>query len=184
MGAKGLGQTGETYCMELAIDIVEGKDWSDEFTSFDMQRGIELEPIAFEKFSEIMSMDFIDVQKCGFIKLNKDTGSSPDGLVGDFGTLEIKCPKRDKFFNLVAFGSSEIDKAYLWQMQHQMMVTDRRLAYFFNYYIHNGKPLWHLLEVQRDDQSIDLMAKRIKEATNKRDEYVELISSNIQYKEV
>lgn len=184
MGKKGLGETGKTYCLQLAIDLVEGKDWNDEFVSFDMQRGIDLEPFAFKKFSEIMGEQFLEVSTSEFIALNDYTGSSPDGLVGDFGILEMKCPKRDKFFKIIALGASEIDPEYFLQMQHQMFVTGRRIAYFFNYYIHNGNPLWHLLEIPRNEESISLMKERIEEAKEIRDEYVEMIISNIQYREL
>lgn len=184
MGKKGLGDTGRSYCLQLAIDLVEGKDWNEDFISFDMQRGIELEPLAFAKFSEIMSEDFIQVTTSEFITSNGYTGSSPDGLVGDFGTLEIKCPKRDKFFKLIALGASEIDPEYFYQMQHQMLETGRRIAYFFNYYIHNGKPLWHLMSIDRHEETISLMRSRIEEAKEIRDELVEMIKTNIQYREV
>ena len=49
MGIKGLGKTGETYCFEKACEVVFGIDEDANFESFDMQRGTELEPYAFEK---------------------------------------------------------------------------------------------------------------------------------------
>ncbi len=184
MGKKGLGETGKTYCFELATDIVSGKDWNENYVSFDMQRGIDLEPLAFEKFSEIMSEQFVNVEKSEFIILNDYTGSSPDGLVGDFGVLEMKCPKRNKFFKIVAFGESEIDSEYLWQMQHQMFVTGRSQAYFFNYYIFNGDPFWHLIEIEKDDLMQEQLEGRIEQAKEIRDEYIDQILSNIQYKDL
>lgn len=162
MGIKGIGKTGETYCFSLAIDIVEGKNWSDDYVSYDMQRGIELEPFAFDLFNKKMQMEFIPVHKTNFIRLNENEGSSPDGLVGDYAVLEIKCPQREKFFNLVAFGKDVIDSNYLYQMQHQMYVTGREKAYFLNYYIHNGKELHHIIEVDRDDKIINLIKCNIK----------------------
>jgi len=183
MSIKGIGLTGESYCFELAVDIVEGKDWNDDFVSYDMQRGIDLEPFAFELFKKKMSMDFINVSTTEFIRLNENEGSSPDGLVSSDGVLEIKCPQREKFFKLVAFGKEAIDPAYLWQMQHQMRVTDREKAYFLNYYIHNGQELHHTIIVERDENMISRMVDRIDLSIEVRDNFVQQITNNIQYRQ-
>lgn len=179
MGVKGLGLTGEGYAFEMAIEIAEGRNEEEGFLSFDMQRGVELEPYAFNKFSELMAINFIDVEKCGFIELGENMGSSPDGLVGDNGVLEIKCPKPETFFKLVRTG--EIDKKYYDQMQHQMWITGRSIAYFFNYIIYNGVEKWHLIEVPRDEERINLMKERTKIAIALRDAFVSELKENAQY---
>ena len=96
-----------------------------------MQRGVEQEPLAFEKFKSIVSLDFLEVETCGFFKDSEHVGASPDGLVSDDAILEIKCPNSINFFKLVA--KEEIDSKYYAQMQHQMYCTNRIKAYFFNY---------------------------------------------------
>ena len=53
LGVKGLGETGKTYAFEKACELVYGKDENDDFTSFDLKRGVELEPMAFRKFKEL-----------------------------------------------------------------------------------------------------------------------------------
>lgn len=179
MGAKGLGKTGESYAFDLSVEMVQGRDEEDDYMSYDMQRGVELEPYAFKKFSELMSLRFSTVTKCGFIELNENTGSSPDGLVDDDGVLEIKCPKSSTFFKVVLTG--EIDKKYYDQMQHQMYCTGRSKAYFFNYCIYNGEELWHLIEVERDQDRIDLMRSRIDEAVAVRDGIVKQLKENRQW---
>lgn len=181
MGIKGLGKTGETYAFELACEIVNGRNIDDDFVSFDMQRGIELEPLAFDKFAEIAAEDFLTVEKCGFIKLSEDTGGSPDGLVSDNSVLEIKCPKPNKFFRLVA--DNNIDQCYIDQMQHQMMVSGALQAYFFNFCIYNGQPLYHQVLVHRDQDRINLMFDRIAEATIIRNKFVEQLIKNRQWKQ-
>src|SRR5690606_29334324 len=118
MGIKGLNEGGKTYALELAIEIVQGRNEDDGFESYDMQRGIELEPYAFIKFSQLMALRYSPVTKCGFIEVNAYTGGSPDALVDDDGVLEIKCPKPETFFKLVL--TNEVDKKYYDQMQHQM----------------------------------------------------------------
>jgi putative phage-type endonuclease len=181
LGVKGLGLTGETYAFEKAIEIVFGVDEEDGFTSFDMKRGIDLEPLAFRKFKELKDLDFIDVKESYFFPYTDDAGASPDGLVGDDAILEIKCPRSAKFFKLVAKGISEIDKTYIHQMQMQMMCSNSKRCHFFNYLIFNGVEMWHEIIVERDEAIIDLIKERIKEAVKLRDEFVEYLIKNQQF---
>lgn len=109
LGVRGLGQTGESYIFEKATEEIYGLDEEDNFTSFDMQRGITLEPLAFRKFKEIKEFEFLEVKETTFFPYGLDAGASPDGLVGENAILEIKCPRPTKFFSLVAKGYDAID---------------------------------------------------------------------------
>lgn len=180
LGKQGLGETGKTYCFEKAIELVFGKDDSDSFTSFDIQRGVELEPMAFKKFCETKIEDFIDIQETTFFPYGEVGGASPDGLVGADAILEIKCPRPNKFFNIVATG--QIDKEYIAQMQMQMLCSNSKRAYFFNYIIFNGVEMWHEIIVERDEATIELIKQRIAEAVIIRDEYVLQLTKNKQFK--
>jgi len=179
MGIKGLGKTGETYAFDMACDIVFGQNEDEGFTSFDMQHGIETEPLAFEFFKWQKSLQFLEVTECGFFALNQNTGGSPDGLVSDNSVLEIKCPKPGKLFRLIADGI--IDQCYIDQMQHQMWVTGTKQAYFLNYAIFNGDIASHEIIVPRDQERIDLMKIRIDEAVIIRDAFVEKLMANRQW---
>ena len=178
LGVRGLGETGKNYAIDKAIEQLYGQ-MNENFVSYDMQRGIEQEPLAFEKFKDIVSLDFLEVEKCGFIELNENTGSSPDGLVSDDAILEIKCPNSINFFKVVATG--EIDSKYFAQMQHQMYCTNRSKAYFFNYLIHEGKEYYHSIIVYRDEDFIANMIDRIEEAKEIKNEYIKLINNNKQF---
>lgn len=179
MGQKGLGKTGETYAFEMAVDIAEGWNMEESYVSFDMQRGIDTEPLAFAKFSDLMSLNFVSVEPCGFFALNEFTGGSPDGLVGDDGVLEIKCPKPETFFRVVL--ENYIDPKYYDQIQHQMLVTGRTKGHYFVYCIYNGVEKWHHIEVSIDQERHRIMIERIKEAKTKRDEFVKQLLENRQY---
>lgn len=179
LGVKGLGETGKTYARKLAVDIVEGIDYDAQYVSYDMQQGIDTEPYAFEQFKQLKNFEFIETINCGFFELTKDIGGSPDGLVGDNGILEIKCPSYDTFFKLVI--DQEVDKKYYAQMQHQMWITDREKAHFFNYVIHNGTPKWHEIILDRNEGVIDLLIERTSEAIEIRNEYIEKLKANRQY---
>jgi len=179
MGKQGLGETGKTYAIEKAIEQVFGVTDSD-YISYDMQRGIDLEPLAFAKFSELKSMNFLDVSACGFISKDENSGSSPDGLVSDNAVLEIKCPKVDGFMRLVV--SNEVNKNYFYQMQKQMHDTDTDKAYFFNYCIIDGIEYWHEIIVKRCNETIKLMDSRITEATKIKNEFIKKLNKNKQWK--
>ena len=178
MGIKGLGETGKSYAIEKAIEQLYG-DVDENFVSYDMERGIELEPLAFAKFKDIMSLDFVNVYNCGFFNLLNDAGASPDGLVGVDAVLEIKCPKASTFFKLVA--TNEIDQKYFYQMQMQMICTGRDKAYFFNYIIIDGLEYWHTIEVERDATVCDKIIERIAEAMQIKEEYINKINNNKQF---
>jgi hypothetical protein len=173
LGAKGLGLTGENYAFEKAIEIVYGIDHDDNYVSYDMQRGIDLEPVAFERFKYNKSLDFIDVEKCGFFPNGDNSGSSPDGLVSTDGILEIKCPKPHKVFRSIKDGIESIDKKYIAQMQKQMYDTNSSHGYFFNYAIFNGEEVYCEIKIERDNVMVEFIEKRIELAVVKRDEYVE-----------
>jgi len=178
MGVRGLGETGKTYAIEKAIEELYGRE-EDGFLSYDMQRGTELEPLAFAKFKEMKSLKFIETKTCVFIEFGNSAGASPDGLVGEDSILEIKCPKANTFFKLVA--TNIIDDKYLYQMQMQMLCTGREKAYFFNYIIIDGVEFHHTIEIDRDDSVIELMKERIEEATTIKLEYIEKINKNKQF---
>jgi len=181
LGIKGLGLTGEAYIEEKANEIVFGLDEEDGFVSFDMQRGIDLEPLAFNKFKEIKELDFIEVQESYFYPFGDNAGASPDGNVGKDEILEIKCPKPKKFFHIVRSGINAIDKMYIDQMQMQMLCSNSVRCYFFNYIIYNGIEMWHEIIVERDEVRIELIKSRITEAVNLRNEFVEYLINNKQF---
>jgi putative phage-type endonuclease len=181
LGKTGLNKTGATYCFEKATELVYGKNEEEDFTSYDMQRGITLEPLAFRKFKDIKEMDFIEVKEAYFSPYGKHSGASPDGLVGKDAVLEIKCPRSTKFFSLVKDGLKAIDADYFAQMQMQMLCTNSVRAHFFNYLIFNGQEMWHEIVVDRDEVIIDLIKKRIDEAIELRNQYAKELMQNQQF---
>lgn len=178
MGINGLGETGKSYAFDKAVEAVFG-EVEENFISYDMQNGIDTEPIAFKKFSELKSLQFVDVSDCGFFNIGDHAGASPDGLVGSDAILEIKCPKANTFFKLVA--TNVIDPKYFYQMQMQMMATNRKKGYFFNYFIFEGQEFWHEIEVLQDETICDKILDRILEAEKEKQIFIELLTKNKQF---
>lgn len=181
LGKQGLGKTGESYCFEKAVELVFGIDEEEKFESWDMRRGINLEPVAFEQFKVNKYFDFIDVNQAFFFPYGEDAGSSPDGVTSDKGILEIKCPRSAKFFNLVSKGVEAIDSEYYDQMQMQILSSNSTHAYFFNYIIFKGQPMWHEIVVKKDEERIELIKERLPIAIKLRNEFIEYLTKNKQF---
>jgi hypothetical protein len=180
MSVKGLGETGLSLCRKKAQEIVFGIDPDWNVVTWDMNRGIEQEEIAFDLFKRRKELDFIEVQKCFFYPIGENSGASPDAIVGSDAVLEIKCPRPEKFFLLVEKGLEAIDPSYYDQMQLQMKATNSNRCYFFNNLFFKGKNLSHELIVERDDKRIDLIMQRIDLAVIERDKIVEVLRNNFK----
>lgn len=71
------------------------------------------------------------VQRCGFYAYEDWLGASPDGLVGDSGLIEVKCPYSLR--NIGQFKSITEQPHYMAQVQIQLEVTGRSHCYFFQW---------------------------------------------------
>ena len=103
-----------------------------------MARGTLLEPEARRIYSEQTGQD---VDEVGFARLDTDTytlGSSPDGLVGETGGIEIKSPSAKVHVSTVLSGAiPDYNRA---QVQAFLHVTGREWCDFISYY--PGEPLF------------------------------------------
>lgn len=146
IAAKGKGL--ETLVFEKVAEILTGK-LPPIYKNADMERGNELEPearIAYEFESENV------VEQVGFVELNEFVGGSPDGIIGDDGLVEIKCPNNTVFARYLY--DHKVDTGYFWQMQMQMYVTDRKWCDYvvFN---ENFPTTTKITRIERDDKSIE-----------------------------
>lgn len=179
LGKQGLGKTGESYIFEVVYKALYS-DLEEGYTDKDMQRGIDLEPLAFDKLKEILSKRFVFIEKCGFFKYEDCGGASPDGIGSDNSIIEIKCPKANTFFNVVR--TNYIDPTYYDQMQMEMLSANKSKAYYFNYFVDlNGREFWHLIEVARDEKRITLIKERLKQAKDLATIYKNELLTNKQY---
>jgi hypothetical protein len=76
-------------------------------------------------------------------------GASPDGLVGEDGLIEIKCPRLDTHLQYLA--DDEIPEEYLPQMLWQLACTERQWIDFVSY--HPDCPEPYRLFVKRLDRT-------------------------------
>lgn len=119
----------------------------DEFANWDMQRGVEDEPIARALYVERYAL----VKEAGFVTREVAPGivigCSPDGLVGDDGGVEIKSRKPKIQIDTILTGA--VPSENILQVQTSMLVTQRLWWDYVSY--SGGLPL-AVIRCRADDQ--------------------------------
>lgn len=117
---------------ELLGEMSEEFDPSEsDFTSYAMQRGKELEPLASQEFERVTGKVCREI---GWAELEDGfTGISPDRLVGDKEALEIKCPSRNTYAKYLTNQNLAITD-YAWQLVMYFLVFDQLETLWFMLY--------------------------------------------------
>ena len=123
----GYGASRASYMAELAAERLTGQPY-EQYVTADMKHGSATEPEARNFYS---FMRDLPVEPAGFVTMGDNCGASPDGYVGDFGLVEVKCPKTST--HIATLLGAPIDQAYVDQMQWQMLVTDRQWCDWCSY---------------------------------------------------
>ncbi len=121
------------------------------FQSLDMEFGniLEEEAIPWLEFTQAIS-----VQRVGLITTNDGAiGCSPDGLIGEDGGLECKCPRADNQVKYVL--NNRVPQDYIVQVHAAMYVTGRKWWTFMSY--HRRMPNL-VLNVERDAEIMSKIA--------------------------
>lgn len=120
--------TRASYLTELAIEAVTGVKTEFAATAA-MLHGVEMEPLARAAY-EARTGEFVDeIGFCLHDTLN--AGVSPDGLVGEDGMTEYKCPQPKAHAEYMR--RTDAPPAYKWQMQGQLWVMEREWNDFVSY---------------------------------------------------
>ena len=124
--------TAATLAAERITGVVE-----DTPITADMWRGIDMEPHARDAYSKHRA----EVVECGFMRLERDNftlGYSPDGLVGDIGLIEVKCPRAKG--HIATILTDEVPAYYMAQLQAGLLVSGRAWVDYVSF--HSGLPLY------------------------------------------
>lgn len=75
-----------------------------------------------------------EVEACGFVTNDEQTyGASPDALVGEDGSLEIKCPFKPEIHIAYYMNHEALVQEYFVQTQGQLFVTGRKWTDLISY---------------------------------------------------
>lgn len=126
---SGYGASRANYMAELITERLSGAPY-ERFSNAAMQWGTDTEPLARSAY-EVETGNIAD--QIGFVvhPQIKDAGASPDGLIGDDGLIEIKCPNSSTHMETLLSGMAP--EKYTGQMYWQMACTGRKWCDFVSY---------------------------------------------------
>jgi len=126
---SGYSASRDNYMAQLVCERLTGKP-ADLFSNAAMQWGTETEPLARAAYEAKMDV-FVD--EIGFINHPTivNSGSSPDGLIGEDGLIEIKCPNTATHIDTLL--TQTVPKKYADQIFWQMACTGRQWCDFVSY---------------------------------------------------
>jgi putative phage-type endonuclease len=147
----GYSTSRENYMAQLVCERMTGVV-AESYTNSAMQWGTETEPLAraaYEAHTDVLVDEVAMIQHPTI----EAAGASPDGLVGDDGQLEIKCPNTATHIDTLL--SQTVPGKYVTQMQWQMACTGRQWCDFVSYDCRMPEGLQLFVKrVYRDDDFI------------------------------
>jgi len=118
------------YQAQLVAEILTGKPQGSDYTNAAMQFGTEMEPLARSAYEAETGFSVDEVGFCQHPTIER-AGASPDGLVGNSGLVEIKCPKVATHLAYLLAGV--VPAGYKNQMMWQMACTNRDWCDFVSF---------------------------------------------------
>ena len=146
------------YAAELVAERLTGSR-SDKFVSAEMAWGTEQEPAARALYEMIVKADVVQVGLVLHPSI-ENACASPDGLVGDDGLVEIKCPLTATHIATLLGGT--IPGRYQTQMQWQMACTGRAWCDFVSFDPRMPGDMQIFIErLERDDEHIAELTREV-----------------------
>ena len=156
--AKKDSATRANYLSELVVERLTGQQ-QEFYMNEAMQHGVDTEPqarMAYESAKNVL------VDELGFCDHSTiaNFGVSPDGLVGQDGLIEIKCPNSKTHIDTLL--SKKAPSKYIPQMMAQMACTGRKWCDFVSFDPRLPEDLQlFVVRVDRDDQYIANLEKEV-----------------------
>jgi hypothetical protein len=118
------------YRMQLVTERLTGQPQEDGFVNAAMQRGIDLEPLAFAAYEAVTGNVAI---RTGFLShVTHLAGCSLDGHVDNFeGIVELKCPKSSTHLRYLNEGV--LPREYMPQVTHNAWIAGAEWVDFLSY---------------------------------------------------
>ena len=155
MTKTGYGASRANYMAELVAQRLTGV-YAESYSNGAMQWGTEREPEARAMYEFMRNMPVVLVG-VALHDMISNACASPDGLVGDDGLIEIKCPNTAT--HIATLLGAEIPGKYLKQMQWQMACTGRGWCDFVSYDPRMPPEMQlHIQRVHRSEDDITALA--------------------------
>lgn len=156
--AKRDSATRADYLTDLVLERLTGKQ-QEFYQNEAMQWGTDTEPQARMAY-EAETGNLVD--ELGFIDhpTIANFGCSPDGVVGEDGLIEIKCPNSKTHLSTLLSGKAP--SKYIPQMQTQMAVMNRQWCDFVSFDPRLPEDLQlFVIRVDRDDEYIAKLEEEV-----------------------
>jgi putative phage-type endonuclease len=167
-----MGKSRQNFLAIIAAERISKQ--AESFTNAAMQWGIDTEPFAREAYEARNGVKVVQVGFCLHPTI-KDAGASPDGLVGDDGLIEIKCPNTSTHVGTLI--DQKAPTKYIPQMQFQMACTGRQWCDFVSFDPRIEQSFFQI-RVERDSEYIEKMEKEVSEFLEEVDRLVNQIQGN------
>ncbi len=145
----------KTYMMRLVAERLTGIP-QNTYTNAIMERGSEIEPQARVYYEELNECK---VEQVGFVACDGDIGCSPDGLVGNDGGVEIKCPNTTTHIETIL--QAKMPTKYKSQVQGSMWVTGRKWWDWISFDPRLTQHPFFCIRVFRDEKEIMVISKAV-----------------------
>ena len=165
----GYGASRANYMAELIAERLTGQP-AERYTNAAMAHGTATEPEARDLYAFMVDAE---VEQVGLVEhpIVADSGASPDGLVGDDGLVEIKCPNTATHIETLL--GQTVPAKYVTQMQWQMACTGRQWCDFASYDPRLPESMRIFIQrVERDEEYIAWLETEVTKFLTELDEKV------------
>lgn len=149
------GEGRKLYMRKLAAERLTGITQV-PYSNDNMRAGQDLEPSARGYYELLHDCT---VEEVGFIKRDEWTGTSPDGLVGADGLIEIKCVIPSTHIENIL--RAKMPTCYNPQVQGQLWVTGRKWCDWISYCPDMAHRPYYSVKVLRDKEYIKELAIKV-----------------------
>ena len=168
-----------TYIYEKIAEELTGLPAKNDMRSDATDWGNEWEGEARKMYERVFK---VKIEQVGNIVLSPRISGSPDGLIGDAGGIEIKCPyiMSNHVQNLLisnAIDLKEIHPKWYWQIQDLLYITNRKWWDWLSFHPYfEGAKKMHVVRIYRNPLDIENITIKNAAAEQMVDDLLQLIN--------
>lgn len=155
---SGYGASRANYMAELVCERLTGVR-GDFYQNAAMVWGTEQEPAARAAYEALTGALVVETGFVPHFTIDM-SGASPDGLVGDDGLVELKCPQTNTHLDTLIFEA--VPSKYFHQIQWQLACTNRQWCDYVSYDPRLPENMQLFVKrVMRDNEQIDMLETEV-----------------------